>query len=44
MRRSPLLVASAIAVYLFLYVPLAVVVVFSFNDSKLSAEWVGNIR
>ena len=41
MRRSPLLVASAIAVYLFLYVPLAVVVVFSFNDSKLSAEWVG---
>jgi spermidine/putrescine transport system permease protein len=28
-------------VYLFLYVPLAVVVVFSFNDSKLSAEWVG---
>ena len=41
MRRTPLLVASAIAVYLFLYVPLAVVVVFSFNDSKLSAEWVG---
>jgi spermidine/putrescine transport system permease protein len=28
-------------VYLFLYVPLAVVVVFSFNDSKLNAEWVG---
>ncbi|MFO1283677.1 MAG: ABC transporter permease [Burkholderiales bacterium] len=41
MRRTPLLVISAIAVYLFLYVPLAVVVVFSFNDSKLSAEWVG---
>lgn len=41
MRRSRLLVVSAIAVYLFLYVPLAVVVVFSFNDSKLSAEWVG---
>ena len=41
MRRTPLLVVSAIAVYLFLYVPLAVVVVFSFNDSKLSAEWVG---
>ena len=41
MRRSPLLVGSAIAVYLFLYIPLAVVVIFSFNDSKLSAEWVG---
>jgi spermidine/putrescine transport system permease protein len=40
-RRSALLWASAIAVYLFLYVPLAVVVVFSFNDSKLNAEWVG---
>ncbi|MET0208056.1 MAG: ABC transporter permease [Burkholderiaceae bacterium] len=41
MRRSALLWVSAIAVYLFLYVPLAVVVVFSFNDSKLNAEWVG---
>ncbi|MGI8895771.1 MAG: ABC transporter permease, partial [Casimicrobiaceae bacterium] len=41
MRRSPLLWASALAVYAFLYVPLAVVVVFSFNDSKLNAEWVG---
>ena len=41
MRRSPLLWASAVAVYLFLYKPLIVVVAFSFNDSKLSAEWVG---
>jgi spermidine/putrescine transport system permease protein len=40
-RRSPLLWGSALAVYLFLYVPLLVVVIFSFNDSKLSAEWVG---
>jgi spermidine/putrescine transport system permease protein len=40
-RRSPLLWGAAIAVYLFLYIPLAVVVVFSFNDSKISAEWVG---
>jgi spermidine/putrescine transport system permease protein len=30
-----------VGVYAFLYVPLAVVVVFSFNDSKLNAEWVG---
>ena len=41
MRRSPLLWGSALAVYLFLYIPLAVVVLFSFNDSKLNAEWVG---
>lgn len=28
-------------VYAFLYIPLAVVVVFSFNDSLLNAQWVG---
>jgi spermidine/putrescine transport system permease protein len=33
--------AISIAVYAFLYVPLAIVVIFSFNDSKLNAEWVG---
>ncbi|HEX5463749.1 MAG TPA: ABC transporter permease [Burkholderiales bacterium] len=32
---------AAIAVYLFLYVPLLIVVVYSFNDSRLNAEWVG---
>jgi len=32
---------ASIAVYAFLYIPLAIVVVFSFNDSKLNAEWVG---
>ncbi|PWB58244.1 MAG: spermidine/putrescine ABC transporter permease [Nitrosomonadales bacterium] len=31
----------SLAVYAFLYVPLAVVVLFSFNDSDLNAEWVG---
>ncbi len=41
MRRSPLLWAAAVGVYAFLYIPLAVVVAFSFNDSKLNAEWVG---
>jgi len=40
-RRSPLLWAAALVVYAFLYIPLVVVVIFSFNDSKLSAEWVG---
>ncbi len=33
--------AASLAVYGFLYVPLAVVVVFSFNDSTLNAQWVG---
>jgi len=27
--------------YAFLYLPLAIVVVYSFNDSRLNAEWVG---
>ncbi len=27
--------------YAFLYVPLAIVVAYSFNDSRLNAEWVG---
>ena len=41
-RRSQMLLWSAsLAVYGFLYVPLAVVVIFSFNDSTLNAEWVG---
>ena len=37
----PWLWAASLAVYAFLYVPLAVVVVFSFNDSTLNAQWVG---
>ncbi len=36
-----LLAISGIVVYLFLYLPLAIVVAYSFNDSKLNAEWVG---
>jgi len=39
-RRLGLWIAAA-AGYAFLYVPLAIVVVYSFNDSKLNAEWVG---
>jgi spermidine/putrescine transport system permease protein len=31
----------AYAVYAFLYLPLVIVVVYSFNDSRLNAEWVG---
>jgi spermidine/putrescine transport system permease protein len=33
--------AAAIFGYAFLYLPLVIVVVYSFNDSKLNAEWVG---
>jgi spermidine/putrescine transport system permease protein len=32
---------AAAAGYAFLYIPLAIVVVYSFNDSRLNAEWVG---
>jgi len=40
-RRTGWLWVFAALVYAFLYVPLAVVVAFSFNDSRLNAEWVG---
>ena len=40
-RPSWGLYAAAIVGYLFLYVPLAIVVAYSFNDSRLNAEWVG---
>jgi spermidine/putrescine transport system permease protein len=41
MRRGWGLWAAALGVYSFLYVPLVIVVVYSFNDSRLNAEWVG---
>ena len=40
-RRSAGLIAAAAAGYAFLYIPLVIVVVYSFNDSRLNAEWVG---
>jgi len=42
-RRPAALVqwAAAAAVYAFLYLPLTIVVAYSFNDSRLNAEWVG---
>src|SRR5690348_2648271 len=39
-RRSWLPIVAAL-VYAFLYLPLIIVVVYSFNDSRLNAEWVG---
>ena len=42
MRRRPVgLWVAALLGYAFLYVPLFIVVVYSFNDSRLNAEWVG---
>jgi len=35
------LVAMAAAVYLFLHLPILVLMIFSFNDAKFSAEWRG---
>ena len=42
MRRKPVaLWVAAGAGYAFLYIPLVIVVVYSFNNSRLNAEWVG---
>lgn len=41
MRSSAVLWSVALAVYALLYAPLAIVVLFSFNDSELNAQWVG---
>src|SRR5687767_8080541 len=41
MKRGRGLGALAAAVYLFLYAPLLVLVVFSFNQSRLGAAWDG---
>jgi spermidine/putrescine transport system permease protein len=40
-RLPPWLVAITGFVYLFLHVPMLVLVVFSFNDSKFAATWEG---
>ncbi len=40
-QRSRRLLCAAAGVYLFLYLPLVVVVAYSFNQSRLGAEWTG---
>ncbi|MDR3425977.1 MULTISPECIES: ABC transporter permease [Silvimonas] len=40
-KQSKWLWGASLLVYAFLYMPLLIVVVYSFNDSKLNAEWVG---
>ena len=39
-RRLVLWIAAGVG-YAFLYVPLVIVVIYSFNNSRLNAEWVG---
>ena len=39
--RNKWLWVAAVLVYAFLYLPLVIVVTYSFNDSRLNAEWVG---
>ncbi len=40
-RRSPLLWIVALALYLFMYAPIVVVIVYSFNDAKHGGPWRG---
>ncbi len=40
-RSSPGLSLASALVYLFLYAPIAVLVIFSFNQSRLTARWRG---
>src|SRR5207249_12006447 len=41
MKTRSWLVAPSVADLLFLYLPIAILIVFSFNASKLSARWQG---
>jgi len=40
-KRAPALGSLTILTYLFLYAPILVLVAFSFNESRLTAEWKG---
>jgi spermidine/putrescine transport system permease protein len=40
-KPSKWLWVAALCGYAFLYLPLVIVIVYSFNDSRLNAEWVG---
>ncbi len=41
MRRSPVLSIVSSAIYVFLYAPIIVVVVYSFNKARYGAGWTG---
>jgi spermidine/putrescine transport system permease protein len=40
-RNRPWLAAASLADLLFLYTPIVILIIFSFNDSRLSARWQG---
>ncbi|USB33476.1 ABC transporter permease [Paenibacillus sp. YPG26] len=40
-KRSPWLGLHALLMMVFIYVPILFIILFSFNDSRLSAEWRG---
>lgn len=42
-RRSPLIVASTILVFFFLYAPIVILILFSFNASRISPLFTGVI-
>ncbi|MBW2634157.1 MAG: putrescine ABC transporter permease PotI, partial [Deltaproteobacteria bacterium] len=40
-RRSPLLSVWLLLGYTFLYAPIVILIIFSFNESKLVTVWAG---
>jgi len=40
-RRSPILAAHSVLMLIFIYVPVLLIVIFSFNDSRINAVWQG---
>lgn len=42
-RRSPLVIAATVLVLIFLYAPIAVLMIFSFNASRLNVSFTGFI-
>jgi len=40
-RRSPLLNVWLVLGYTFLYTPIIILIIFSFNESKLVTVWAG---
>ena len=41
MPKSGWLTAFALGIYVFMYVPILVLIVYSFDNSKLAVEWTG---
>jgi spermidine/putrescine transport system permease protein len=41
MAKKSLFTAFAILVYIFMYMPILVLIVYSFDDSRLAVEWTG---